>query len=176
MARQQQQQHQHQHQHHHYQQQQHQHMLQAVPATPQPSMYNNNCKPSVHTVHQSGAGHGHGRSTSPQMMPVHAPPLSPPPLVHHNRHMQPHMQMQHPSMGMMMMAPNAPQLPGLGMPALNHPGYDGHGDGHNSISNNHRHHGGQRGQHQCRGRQGASSASVSASASVYPRHRLQAHA
>ena len=78
------------------QHQQHQHMMQAMPQPPygnhnmQMNMNvqangNMNRKPSVNTVHQSG------RSMSPQMMAVRAPPMSPPPLMQ-----QPPMHMAHP--------------------------------------------------------------------------------
>ena len=85
------------------QQQQQQHMMQVM--SPQYGNMTTNCKPSVNTVHQSG-----GRPLSPQMMPVHAPTMLPPPLMMQPP-MQPLMHVAHP--------------PGLGLPALDH-GYGQH--------------------------------------------------
>ena len=99
------------------QQQQHQHQYMMQVMSSQYGKHNNmnmsvnvnvkmnmatNCKPSVNTVHQSG-----GRPLSPQLMPVHAPTMSPPPLM-----MQPPMQTQ-PLM-------HVAHPPGLGLPAMDH--------------------------------------------------------
>ena len=149
------------------QHQQHQHMMQAMPQPPygnhnmQMNMNvqangNMNRKPSVNTVHQSG------RSMSPQMMAVHAPPMSPPPLMQ-----QPPMHMAHPrGHGPQQMAinNNAPVLPGLGLPAMDH----GYGQHQHQQQRQQQY----QYQHQHRGRRNASNSGVGA----YPRHRLQAHA
>jgi hypothetical protein len=103
--------------------QQQQHILQVVPAIPQPNiMYinsNNNCKPSVHTAHtvHQRRNDDDGRSVSPQMMTVDAPPLSPlPPMPTRQHDMHPH----HPAWGLGL----------LGMPELNHRGH-----GHSHVGN-----------------------------------------
>ena len=124
--------HRHQHQQQHMLLRQQQHILQAVPAIPRPNnMYNNsnNCKPSVHTVHrhQHQQHRNDGRSASPQMMTVDAPPLSPTRMRQHDMHPQ------HPVLGLGL----------LGMPELNHRGHaDGHSHGnywHNATAGGYDH-------------------------------------